>query len=168
MRRAEIFVAIILALCSIAMMVKSAELPIRWIDGEGPGAGAFPFWLSAGMLVCCFWIAFNWWRGNSDIATSTEPYMTRGTVVLFATGAGSLGAMIGLIHFVGVYFSVPLFLVFYLRFVGNHKWWLTLVIALLTPVLTFFFFEVTLRITLPKGHEKIEEIVFLPLYDLFF
>ena len=53
MRLAELIMAVVMGLASIAMMVKSAELPIGWIDGEGPGGGAFPFWLAAGMGVCC-------------------------------------------------------------------------------------------------------------------
>lgn len=53
MRAAELTMALIMGACSIALMVKSAQLPIGWIAGEGPGGGAFPFWLAAGMLVCC-------------------------------------------------------------------------------------------------------------------
>ena len=39
-----------------------------------------------------------------------------------------------------------------------------LFIAIATPVVTFFFFEVALTITLPKGYL---EPLFYPLYDLF-
>ena len=55
--------------------------------------------------------------------------MDRQTVMLFVTSAGSLTVMIGLIHFIGVYFAVPALLVFYVRFVGHHSWWLTSVVA---------------------------------------
>ncbi len=157
--------AIILAAFSIGLMVKSAELPIGWIPGEGPGGGAFPFWLSAGMLVCCVWIILNWARKATAVSRSTAPYMDRETLVLFALVAGSLTVMIGLIHVVGVYFSIPLFLVFYVRFLGKHSWPLTGALAVSTPVIAFFFFEIALRITLPKGKT---EPLFYPLYDIFF
>ena len=156
--------AIIMAACSIGLMVKSAELPIGWIPGEGPGGGAFPFWLAAGMLVCCAWVIVNWIRKATAVSRSTAPYMDKATVVLFAMAAGSLAAMIGLIHVVGVYFSIPLFLVFYVRFVGKHSWPLTSALAVCTPVIAFFFFEIALRITLPKGKT---EPLFYPLYDMF-
>ena len=78
--------------------------------------------------------------------------------------ACSLVAMIGLIHIIGVYFSVPLFLFFYMRFLGAHRWSTSLSIGLLTPVVTFFFFEIALHITLPKGYT---EPLFYPLYDWF-
>ncbi len=156
---------IIMAAFSIGLMVKSAELPIGWIPGEGPGGGAFPFWLSAGMLVCCVWIILNWARKATAVSRSTAPYMDRETLVLFALVAGSLTVMIGLIHVVGVYFSIPLFLVFYVRFLGKHSWPLTGALAVSTPVIAFFFFEIALRITLPKGKT---EPLFYPLYDIFF
>jgi hypothetical protein len=55
-------------------------------------------------------------------------------------------------------------LLFYLRFVGRHPWRLTAAIAIVTPVASFFFFEIMLRIILPKGYA---EPLFLPLYDIF-
>ena len=153
-----------MALCAIGLMVKSAELPVGWIEGEGPGGGAFPFWLGAGMLVCCIWTFVKWLRGRSPYSGSDEPYMDRQSLMLFVTAAGSLTVMIGLMHFIGVYFAVPALLVFYVRFVGRHSWWLTSALAVATPVVTFFFFEIALRITLPKGHT---EPMFYPLYDIF-
>ena len=122
MRKAELIMAIVMGLCSIGMMVKSAELPIGWLPREGPGGGAFPFWLSAGMLACCVWIVINWVRKTSPISVSDEPYMDRQTLILFIIAAGALAVMIGLIHIIGVYFSVPLFLIYYIRFIGRHTW----------------------------------------------
>ena len=112
MRAAELIMALIMGACSIALMVKSAQLPIGWIPDEGPGGGAFPFWLAAGMLVCCIWILVNWARKASAVSRSEDPFMDRETIALFVAAAGSLGVMIGLIHFIGVYFAVPLFLIF--------------------------------------------------------
>ena len=164
MRRAELVMALVLAVLSIFLMWKSAELPIGWIPGEGPGGGAFSFWLSAGMLLCCISVIVRWIRRASPPSRSAEPYMDKRALQLFLIGAGSLTAMIGAIHIVGVYGSVPLFLIFYIRFVGRHRWLTTGALAITTPVVTFFFFEIALRITLPKG---LTEPLFYPLYDIF-
>lgn len=163
MRRAELVMAVVLAVFSGYLMWKSAELDIGWIPKRGPGPGAFPFWLAAGMLVCCIWIIVRWLRGAGPFANSEEPYMDRPAFRQFLLVAGSLGAMIGLIHFIGVYGSVPLFLVFYMRVIGRHTWLKTATLALATPVLTFMFFELALKITLPKG---LTEPMFYPIYDL--
>ncbi len=164
MRRAEPVMAVALAVFSLYLMWKSAELPIGWIAGEGPGGGAFPFWLSAGMLVCTLVIVGRWLRRASPLSQSGERFMDERAFKLFLVGAGSLAAMIALIHVIGVYGAVPLYLAFYMRVMGRHRWPTTAAIALVTPVAAFFFFEIALNITLPKGYT---EPLFYPLYDIF-
>ncbi|MEE9568241.1 MAG: tripartite tricarboxylate transporter TctB family protein [Candidatus Binatia bacterium] len=165
MRWAELVMAGVMAIFSLYLMWKSAELPIGWISGEGPGGGAFPFWLSAGMLICAFWVMVRWVRKSSMPSRSTEPYMDKRSFRLFLIGAGSLAVMIGSIHIIGVYGAIPLFLIFYMRFQGHHRWLTTGALAASTPVVLFLFFEIALRITLPKG---LTEPLFYPLYDFFF
>ena len=164
MRMAELAMAVVMAIVSIGLMWKSAELPVGWIPGEGPGGGAFPFWLSAGMLVCCIWTIFRWLRKQLPSTQTDEPYMDRETVKIFLIGSGSLTVMIGSIYFIGVYGAVPLLLLFYMRVIGKHAWSVTATLAVVFPVVTFFFFEIALRITLPKG---LTEPLFYPLYDMF-
>lgn len=164
MRRAELVMAIVMAIFSVYLMWKSTELPIGWDPDKGPGGGAFSFWLSAGMLICCIAIIARWVRRSSPPSRSTEIFMSRTTVRMFFLVAGALTVMIGLFHIIGVYFAVPLFLIFYIRFLGRHSWLTTGLIAGGTPIFTFFFFEIAIKITLPKGFT---ETWFYPLYDIF-
>lgn len=165
MRVAELVMAVCLAIFSVSVMWMSTSMPIGWIKDSGPGGGAFPFWLGAGMLVCCGAIIFRWFRRSSPPSRSTEPFMTNNALKLFVIGAGSLTVMIGAIHFVGVYVSMPLFLLFYMRILGHHTWRLSATVAIAMPIVTFLFFEIALKITLPKG---VTEPAFYPLYDIFF
>jgi putative tricarboxylic transport membrane protein len=142
-------------------MWKSAELPIGWIEDEGPGAGAFPFWLAAGMLVCCIWTAIRWFRRETLPSQSDESFMDRAAAGLILTVVLGLTVMIGLVHWVGMYVSIPLFLLFYLRVIGKHSWLKTSSFVVLTPIVTFMFFEWALQKTLPKG---ITEPLFDPVY----
>ena len=164
-RTAELLMAILMGAFSIYLMVKSAELPIGWIEDEGPGGGTWPFWLATIMLISCGGILFNWIRKKGDIATSTKVYIEAHVLGDVAAVAGALIVTVGLFSFIGVYGALPLFLVFYIRFLGKHSWPLTATLAVLIPVVTFYFFEITLKIILPKG---ITEPLFLPLYKLFF
>lgn len=164
MRRAELVMALCLAAFSVYLMIKSAELPIGWIKGEGPGGGAFPFWLAAGMFLCCMSVLYKWYRRTSPPSQSTDPYMDKETQRMFITIGGSLTVMIGAIHIIGVYFALPFFLMFYLRFLGRHSWPLVAGVAVSVPIFTFFFFEIALLKTLPKGFT---EPLFYPLYDIF-
>ena len=60
MRKAELIMALVMAVFSVYIMWKSTELPVGWIPEEGPGGGAFCLWLGAGMLVCCIAIIYRW------------------------------------------------------------------------------------------------------------
>ena len=164
MRRAELLMAVVLAIFSAYLMWKSAELPIGWIPDEGPGGGAFPFWLSAGMLLSSLWIILRWFRRATPQSRSSEPYFDSQSATLIALVVGALVLMIGSIHWIGVYGAIPLFFVFYMKIIGRHSWGQTVAFAIGAPIVTFFFFEILLHITLPKGAT---EPLFYPLYDIF-
>lgn len=163
-RVAELAMAILMGAFSLYLMYKSTELPIGWIRGEGPGGGAWPFWLSAIMLLSCVGIIVNWVLRRGVIANSEETYIERSVLIDVGLVAVALIVTVGLFSFIGVYGALPLFLIFYLRFLGNHSWKLSLSFAVLIPVVTFFFFEIALTITLPKG---VTEPLFYPLYRIF-
>jgi len=164
-RVAELSMAILMGAFSLYLMYKSAELPIGWIKGEGPGGGAWPFWLAVLMLLSCVGIIVNWVRRKGAVAVNEEPYIEQGILIEVGLVALALIVTVGLFAFIGVYGALPLFLIFYLRFMGNHSWKLSVAFAVLIPAATFFFFEITLKITLPKG---ITEPLFYPLYRIFY
>jgi len=160
----ELIMGFVMLGFSVYQAIKSMELPIGWIKGEGPGGGAFPFWLSVGMIICCVAIIVNWFRGKSPLSQSTEEYMSPAALRQFAIGAGALTVTIFLFHIVGVYAALPIYLFFIMRVQGRHSWFQIGAIALVTIVVTFLFFEIALNITLPKG---VTEPLFYPLYDIF-
>lgn len=160
-RTAELLMAILMALFSVYLMAKSAELPIGWEPGVGPGGGAWPFWLAVVMLLCCGITIVRWFMRITPESRATEQFMDATTRSINFTTIGSLFTFLLLTGFIGIYFSMLLFLIFYLRFVGGHGWLLTLGIAIGLPVFMFFFFEGLLKIILPKG---LSEPLFYPLY----
>jgi putative tricarboxylic transport membrane protein len=164
-RTAEFLMAVVMGFFSIYLMVKSTELPIGWIEEEGPGGGSWPFWLSAIMLFSCLGILFNWFRKHGPVASSTKTYIEAHVIMDVAMVTVSLIVTVGLFSWIGIYGALPIFLVFYLKVMGKHSWRLTATLAILIPVVIFYFFEITLKIILPKG---ITEPLFLPLYKLFF
>ena len=164
-RTAELLMALMMGLFSIYLMYKSAELPIGWIEEEGPGGGSWPFWLSTIMLISCGGILYNWFRKKGSVATSTKVYIESHVLGDVLSIAVALIITVGLFSFVGIYGALPLFLIFYIRFMGKHTWRLTGILAVAIPVFIFYFFEITLKIILPKG---ITEPLFLPLYKIFF
>jgi putative tricarboxylic transport membrane protein len=163
-RSMEYFMAVLMGIFSVYLMQKSAELPIWWIRGTGPGGGSWPFWLAAIMLITCFMILRNWYNKATPIAESEEPYMDTATLIDVGQVATALIITVALFYFIGVYGALPLFMIFYVRYFGKNSWSITAVMAILTPVVCFFFFEIALKIILPKGYT---EPLFYPLYRIF-
>lgn len=164
-RTAELLMALFLALFSISLMVKSAELNIGWVRGLGPGAGAWPFWLSAGMLLCSLWTVLRWFRGSTAEARSTEVFISfQGMKVVTPALLALLGLLIGT-HIIGIFFSISLFMLFFVRVLGRHSWVTTVGLMIGTPVVLFMFFEWALKVPLPKGYS---EPLFYPIYDLMY
>ena len=164
MRKAELIMALVMGAFSGYLMWKSAELPIGWIEGEGPGGGFWPFWLAAAMLGSSISIVVSWVRKTSPFSVSTEVYMESGAIRGFCEIAGSLLVTVGLMQWLGMYVALPVFMIFYIRFLGKHTWRFTALMAVLTPVTIFMFFEILLKITLPKG---ITDEYFYPIFALF-
>ncbi len=165
MRHAEQIMALALVAFSLFLMWKSSELPIGWVSGKGPGGGAFPFWLSLGMLVASGVIFWRARRRVTPQSRDENSFMGYSTFRLFVVSAGAIFVMFLGTHFVGAYVMIPLFLAFYMRFLGGHSWVVIAPIALLAPIVTFFFFEIGMKVFLPKG---VTEPLFYPLYSMFF
>ncbi len=173
---AELITACVLAFLSLYLMWESGKPPawnpdvgrfanIGFIEGEGPGSGFWPFWLSLIMLLSCVWTIINWARRTSPPSQSEDVFLDSfGKKMVLLVGGSIVGFLI-LIGLVGFYGAIPIFLIYYLRVIGGHSWRLTLSVALLTPVFLFFFFDIAMRIILPKGYL---EPLFIPLYALFF
>jgi hypothetical protein len=167
MRRGEIIMAGLLALFSLYLMWKSAELPIGYIRGQGPGGGAWPFWLSAVMLLSCGAIALRWWRRESPPSRSDAPLLDAyGRRTLIQVGGGII-AFVALIDVISIYGAIALFLFYYMRFLGRHGLALTAALSLGTPIAMFFFFEGAMMIPMPQGM-RFTQPVFDLLYDILY
>ncbi|MAJ36272.1 MAG: hypothetical protein CBC12_14230 [Candidatus Puniceispirillum sp. TMED52] len=175
MRRAEIVTAFILGIFSIYLMWKSGDPPawnpsiprfanIGFGETGTPGSGFWPFWLGFIMLICTIWIGINWVLKRSPQSVSEEPFLDDFGKNMFLTVGGGLIGFLIMIHIAGFYGAILLFMIYYLKFLGRHTWFLTLTISTALPVVSFFFFDVAMRIVLPKGYL---EPLFIPLYDIF-
>lgn len=151
MRRGEFITAGVLAVLAIYMMWKSTELNVGYITGEGPGGGAWPFWLSGIMLICTALIAINAARRTSPPSQSNEPVLDAEGRKMILQVFGGIFVFVALVGVISMYGAMLVFLFYYLWFLGRHSLRLSLIISIATPVVFFFFFEALMRVTLPKG-----------------
>jgi hypothetical protein len=163
MLMADRLIAVGIMVMSAYFMWHATVLPIGWngVTG-GPGGGAFPFWLSAAMFACAGGILIRSLRGRTEYSGDFfDPDTLRAVVMIVI----SLVVTVALMSWLGAYVALPLFLLWYLKIFAHHSWTLVLSLVIGTPVFLFFFFEVTLKILLPKG---VTEPLFIPLYMMFF
>lgn len=164
-RTAELLMAVFLSIASIGIMISASKLNIMWVPGRGPGAGAWPFWLSAMMLLSCLAIIWRWFRGTTPESRSTEVYMSSGAVYIVGISVASLVLLLLGIHIIGIYFSLILFLFFFIRIIGGNGWGVSIATSILLPVGIFAFFEWALLVPLPKGYS---EPLFYPIYAIIY
>ena len=165
-RQAELAMAIATILMSLGLMWSSTDgLAIGWVPEKGPGSGFWPFWLSFGMLLASLATLYRWFRGTTAESQSQEPYLTgEGLKVVSVSVGALLGLLIGT-HIVGIYVSLLLFLLLYIRFIGGHDWPLTIMLVGGIPVFIFALFEWLLQIPLPKA---LTEEWFYPVFDVMY
>lgn len=164
-RTAELVMAVFTVLASIALMVKAADNNIGWVAGRGPGAGAWPFWLAFVMLMASLATLFRWFRGTTPESRNLEQYIDRDTLFIVGVTFGALVALLAATHIVGLYISLMAFLLFYIKFVGRHRWAITVVLVGGIPLFVFALFEWALQIPLPKAAS---EELFYPVYDVMY
>ena len=158
-KTAELLIGIGLLVFSLGLMwnVYFDGLNIGWVDGRGPGAGVWPFWLSFGMALTCVWTIIRWFRGTTPESRNLQPYIASGPLILIATSFFALTAMIFLVDIVGTYIAIALFLGFYMKTIGKHSWFLTIVTVIGGVIFIYFLFEWQLTKYLPKGLPQFED-----------
>ena len=164
-RRAEITVAVVLALCSIALMTKSAQNRITWSAEENMGAGFLPFYLSLGMLICTVLTIVKFILKKSPQSQDTSAFIDPEAFKFVSVTLISLIVLVFAIGYLGIYFSLIFFLAFYLRYFSEKSISFITIFSITTPILTFLFFEWLLKIPLPQG---ISEPLFYPVYDFMY
>lgn len=158
-RGAEFLMGIAMFLFSLSIMwsVWADGLNIGWVEERGPGAGVWPFWLSAGMAITALWTLVRWYRGTTPESRDFSAYIDPDSIVLVVTSFAALTGMIVLVNIVGTYIAVFLFLGFYMRVLGGHSWRTTAILCFGAVFFIYFLFEWQLTKYLPKGWPIFEE-----------
>lgn len=158
-RTAELLMAIATLILSLGLMlnVYLDGLTIGWVEGRGPGAGMWPFWLSLGMALASAATLIRWVRRRTPESRSTDPYIAPETLFLVTVSAASVLGLLILMTIVGTYLALMVFMFFYVRLLFKHSWPMTAAFVIGTPVFVYLLFEVALTKYLPKGLPFFEE-----------
>jgi len=146
MRKAEMAVAGVIFLWALSVLLEVRKLNVGW-GLNGPEAGFFPFWLAAGLAGCGALIFLQAARAGGG----AEPFVTwegfKGVLKVSVPLAGFVGLVYGL----GFYLGAALYMGYYTRVAGRHRWPVVAGMTLGVPLVIFFLFERWLLVPLPKG-----------------
>jgi len=145
MRAAELVTASVLMLLGGVVLFDAVRIGFGW-GPDGPRSGFFPFWLALIMVVTCAVILAQSARGGQGKSFVSREQLDSVLKVLWPAVAA-----VGLMHFVGLYVASALYMGFYMRWVGRHRWVTVVALALGIPIACFLIFEKWFLVPMPKG-----------------
>jgi hypothetical protein len=145
MRTADLVTASLLMLLGGVVIVDAVRLGIGW-GTDGPKSGFFPFSLAAILVATCGLILLQAARRRAAAAFVTRERLAPVLAVLWPAAA-----MVVLTQFIGLYVASALYIAFYMRWIGRHRWPAVAAVAVLVPVATFLLFEKWFLVPMPKG-----------------
>jgi hypothetical protein len=152
MRKANLWVAVVLFVLGAIVMYDAVRLGFRWDPGFGPGAGYLPFYLSLGVLVCTgiFIVKQIIQLSKIGIVGDTRLIQEGGLKPILWVLLPST-VMVILISIIGLHFAAFVFLLFYMRVVGKIGWLECALVSILMPIGLYVVFDRLFLIPLPDG-----------------
>lgn len=145
MRTADIVTASVLMLLGGVVLYDAVRLGIGW-GTDGPRSGFFPFWLALVMVLTCALILVQAAR-----RPPSRPFASRAQARPVLKVLWPAAAMVVLMQVTGLYVAAAVYVAFYMRWIGHHRWVTVVAIAVSIPVVTFVIFETWFLVPMPKG-----------------
>jgi putative tricarboxylic transport membrane protein len=146
-RSADRVTAALLLAFAVAFSVGALK-QYQWWGSGGPGPAFMPFWLGLVMALLALSMLLRSLKQKDPGAA----WLPRGEglrdmlVVLAATVA-----FIALLKVTGMIIGTAVYLAFLVRYLGRHRWWVTLAIALAAAGFNWLVFVHWLRVPMPEG-----------------
>ena len=148
-RPMDIAVALALLAGSALVIWDSVRIGYGWIEGQGPGAGYFPFYvavlLALASLVTLFRALFLPTKSDTEPFVSI-PAFGRVLAVLLPSCA-----YVAMIHWVGIYVVSAIFIAGFVLVFEPRAIIKAMLVGIGIPVVLFMLFEKWFLVPLPKG-----------------
>ena len=145
MRAADLVTAVVLMGIGGLVIFDAVRLGYDW-GSDGPKSGFFPFWLAVAMVTACALIIVQALRHSAGGTFVTRERLRPVLAVLVPATA-----MVAMMAVAGLYVASALYIAFYMRWVGRHRWSTIAALAIGIPVVTFLVFERWFLVPMPKG-----------------
>lgn len=147
MRNADRITAALLLVFSLAFAAGGLKY-YTWWGLEGPGSGFLPFWLGLGLAGLAAVMLFRSLKEKHP----GEDWSPRGEGLRrILTVLGVTVALVALLKVLGMVLGTFLFLAVLIRYLGGHRWWVTLAVAAATAGFNWLVFAHWLRVPFPES-----------------
>ena len=147
MRSADRVTAALLLAFAVAFSVGALK-QYQWWGSGGPGPAFMPFWLGLVMALLALVLLLR----SLNERNPGDAWLPRGEglrdmlVVLAATVV-----FVALLNVTGMIIGTALYLLVLIRYLGRHRWWVTVSIALAAAGFNWLVFVHWLRVPMPEG-----------------
>ena len=147
MRSADRITAVLLLAFSVAFSAGALKHYSWWGSG-GPGSAFLPFWLGLVMaLLALMMLTRSLKEKNAGEAWLPRGEGLRDMLVVLAVTV----AFVALLNVTGMIIGTALYLLVLVRFLGRHRWWVTVAIAAAAAGFNWLVFVHWLRVPMPEG-----------------
>jgi hypothetical protein len=120
----------------------------QWWGSGGPGPAFMPFWLG---LVMAF-LALGMLLKSLKRQDPGDAWLPRGEGLRdLAVVLGATVAFVALLNVLGMVIGTALYLAVLVRYLGRHRWWVTLAVAAGAAGFNWLVFVHWLRVPFPEG-----------------
>lgn len=145
----EIVVALALMTVSAIIIYDSIRLGFGWVEGQGPAAGYFPFYIACVLGVASLAILVKAVLGNSD--ELRESFVSRVAFGRVLTVLLPAIVYVAAIQYLGLYVASGLFILIFMLTIGRESVLRSICVGIGVPVFFFVMFERWFLVPLPKG-----------------
>ena len=145
----EVVVALALLTVSAIIIYDSIRLGFGWVEGQGPAAGYFPFYIAAVLGNASLAILLKAVSGNSD--ELKESFVSRVAFGRVLTVLLPAIVYVAAIQFIGLYVASGLFIMIFMIAIGRESVLRSICVGMAVPVFFFVMFERWFLVPLPKG-----------------
>jgi putative tricarboxylic transport membrane protein len=149
MRKADIFVALLLMAVGLLVIWDAIRLGFGW-GMSGPEAGFFPFYMGLGTVICTFFSARRGIRMYRKEGAGKPLVLKEGLIQILWVLLPAVG-MVLLTELIGLHLATVFYLAFYMGVVGKIHWAKVGLISILVPMAVYIIFDKVFLIPLPEG-----------------
>ncbi len=148
-KSADLLVAAILLALGLVVGWDSYQLGAGW-GADGPQAGFFPMLMAVLVVGGCLIIMRQATKGTSSVKGEKRfvpPGGMKPVLTVFIPACG----MVLLTEVVGLYVAAMIYLIGYIRWVGQFRWRTVLLVSIPIPLVFWWLFEKIFLIPMPMG-----------------